>query len=158
MWSRPTTWMPATPHDANTNASTQQQSDGCGLAQSQVKPARDQWSNSITLKNKMLIFYKSSICQGQKGTYLTSFLPWPRGHNGAVVAGVTGHTLPVLPRALLFICAGKGNSMSFPAFSVKPDDGYGVGGVAVAPYESVPTFARAVTDPGRVEFVQQYWL
>lgn len=78
--------------------------------------------------------------------------------NSVAVAGVAVHTntLPVLPRAFITILAGAEVSVSLLELSVQPDDGHGVGGVAVvAPHGSVTSFAHAVTNLGQVELVQQ---
>lgn len=78
--------------------------------------------------------------------------------NGVAVAGVAVHTnaLPLLPGAFISILSSADVSISLLEFSVQPNDGHGVGRVAVvAPYRSVASFAHAVANLGQVEFVQQ---
>lgn len=77
---------------------------------------------------------------------------------GVAVAGVTVHTnaLPLLARAFVAILTDTEVSVFLLELSVQPDDGHGVGGVAVvAPYRSVAAFTHTVADLGQVEFVQQ---
>lgn len=77
---------------------------------------------------------------------------------GVAVAGVAVHAnaLPVLPRAFITVLAGADVSISLPELPVQPDDGHGVGGVAVvASYGPVSSFSHAVANLGQVELVQQ---
>lgn len=73
------------------------------------------------------------------------------GH-GIAVARVTvhAHALPVLAACtLVAVLAGPEVSFFVLEVSVHPDDGHGVGGVAVVtPDGSVAPFAHAVTDLG----------
>lgn len=78
--------------------------------------------------------------------------------HGVAVAGVTVHAdaFPLRAGAFVGILARAEVSVLLLELPVQPDDGHGVGGVAVvAPYRSVPPLAHTVADLGQVELVQQ---
>lgn len=78
--------------------------------------------------------------------------------HSVAVAGVTVHAdaFPLRAGAFVGILARAEVSVFLLEFPVQPDDGHGVGGVAVvAPYWAVSPLAHTVTDLGQVELVQQ---